>query len=352
MFSDAERSENNLTLLRLLAASAVLFAHSWPAAEGPGSVDPASALLSSALRHPVALSGLAVHAFFVISGYLVTKSAMRRASVARFAAARALRIYPALLLHVAGLALVIGPAATSLPLSEYLGDGKLWKFVVNNGLMWNAAYYLPGVFTDHPFTAANASLWTLPVEIRCYVAIGLFLAVGALRRRRVFAAIWGALLALSVAAPTVLGNPDTAGNIRFFVFGALVCALRDVIPATGLLPAILFGGGVAATTAGGGVYPAAIGFAFSILWIGLIAPRGMDTERVLGDPSYGVYLWAFPIQQLVVAAAPKAGPFLVAMIAAPIVLVIGVLSWRFVERPALALIDHTARRMDSKRRAG
>ena len=43
-------------------------------------------------------------------------------------------------------------------------------------------YALPGAFESNPLQAINGSLWTLPLVIRCYIAIGLFLVTGVLKR--------------------------------------------------------------------------------------------------------------------------------------------------------------------------
>lgn len=342
-FADAERADNNLSLLRLAAAFAVLFAHSWPVVEGAGAQDPVTRALSAALDQPVALSGLAVHAFFVISGYLVTKSALTRRSPLQFAAARVLRIYPALLVHVLIVALFIGPLITGIPVAQYFLDARFSEFVANNALMWNATYELPGVFEERLSKAVNASLWTLPVEIRCYLAIGFLLAAGLLRSWTV-AALLVVLGGLSMFAPELraLGEANAASNIFYFMFGALVFLFREKVPANGVFSLGLLLAGAAAFRAGSGPLLVGAGLGLSVLWAGLIAPKLFDSARWLGDPSYGVYLWAYPIQQIVVETTHVVDPWAVTAIAGVLTLAAGVLSWRLVERRALAKADSAA----------
>ena len=342
-FADAERADNNLSLLRLAAAFAVLFAHSWPVVEGAGAQDPVTRALSAALDQPVALSGLAVHAFFVISGYLVTKSALTRRSLLRFAAGRVLRIYPALLVHVLIVALFIGPLITGLPVAQYFLDPRLSEFVANNALMWNATYELPGVFEERVSKAVNASLWTLPIEIRCYLAIGLLLAARLLRSWTV-AALSVALGLLQIFAPELqaIGDSHAASNTFYFMFGALVFLFREKVPANGIFSLGLLLAGAAVFRAGGGPVLVGAGLAFSVLWAGLIAPKFFDSARWLGDPSYGVYLWAYPVQQIVVETIHVVDPWAVTAIAGVLTLAAGVMSWRLVERRALAKADSAA----------
>ncbi|MBQ1763654.1 MAG: acyltransferase, partial [Aquincola sp.] len=68
----------------------------------------------------------------------------------------------------------------------------------------------------------------------------------------------------------------------------------------------------------------------------------------LGDYSYGVYIYAFPVQQAVTALQPQIGLGTHIAVSTLFTLVLAVLSWHAVEKPALA----AARRWRSRRRAG
>jgi peptidoglycan/LPS O-acetylase OafA/YrhL len=346
-FAAAERRNNNLALVRLLAAMSVLFAHSWPAALGDGALDPISTALSAAFGRPVSLSGLAVNAFFVISGYLVTKSATRR-SLGEFIFARIFRIYPALIMHVAVLVFALGPAMSSLSLEDYFRDHRSWGFLADNIFMWNAAYDLPGVFETAPVNAVNASLWTLPIEIRCYATLAVLTAIGLVRNRVLFVALLVTLSALQLLAPqlSLLGAESAAVNILFFIEGALTFLLARWLPASLAAIAAVLAFGLVLFKLGGAGVIAATGFGLAILWLGIIAPPVIDVMKSVGDASYGVYLWAFPVQQTIVAAGADGSPLLVAAIAAPAALLLGAGSWRFIERPALTLVQIAAKKTD------
>ncbi|HXI85870.1 MAG TPA: acyltransferase, partial [Parvularculaceae bacterium] len=337
-FLATERAANNLSLLRFVAAGAVLFAHSWPIASGKAAVDPATTALSSIFGPKAAVSALAVHAFFVISGYLVAKSAVMRADLNEYIWARILRIYPALIVNVLLTAFVLGQYVSNMPYTEYLASGRLWGFVGNNILSWNATYVLPGVFSTNPLDAVNGSLWTLPLEIRCYVAVGALLAIGVLRRTTLFSALAAALLLFDSLFRdiSVLGDEPVAACFDYFLIGALFFANRRFIPASPIAAI-----GLLAVSALIAYQPAArlaamTGYAWLILWVGLAAPRAPWLERWIGDPSYGVYIYAFPIQQLIVFHIGQGAPWKVFVMAGAATLLAGILSWRIIEDPALA----------------
>src|SRR5438445_6117084 len=102
---------NAFDLLRLMAALLVVFGHSWVLT---GHED----LLT--FLGGINAGDLGVGVFFLLSGYLVSASWLADPSLKRFAARRALRIYPAYALVVAVLALVVGPLVTRLAPAAYL----------------------------------------------------------------------------------------------------------------------------------------------------------------------------------------------------------------------------------------
>jgi peptidoglycan/LPS O-acetylase OafA/YrhL len=338
VLAEAERQSNNLNLMRLLAAVAVLFAHCWPLALDASAQDPLSRALSSYTGRKLVISGLAVNMFFIISGYLVTKSAVMRSNLVEFTWARILRIYPALIVNVLAVSLVIGPIITSATLVEYFSDSLLWKFVSKNLVMWDAAYYLPGVFEQTMSKAVNGSLWTLPLEIRCYIGVGLLYLTRALNYRILVTLIFAGLYALHVAMPEaeILGASAATPNYVYFILGGNFFLYRKWIPAHPIFPTVLLIGGLLMSGVWYGDVAAMLGCVWLVLWAGLVAHPLPSFRRWLGDPSYGVYIWAFPIQQLTIVLWSGLSPWGVLVITLPTTLLISVLSWRYVEKPALA----------------
>lgn len=146
--------------MRLLAALMVFHGHAFALA---GRVEPR-------LAGSLVVGGVAVSIFFVMSGYLVTKSALRR-SLMSYAVARAIRIWPGLVVCCA-VSIGLGALVTTRPIFEYLTHPQTFSYLRNALVFWTEMQAdLPGVFEGRPHTAVNGSLWTLRYEVFCYVAL-------------------------------------------------------------------------------------------------------------------------------------------------------------------------------------
>lgn len=334
-------------LLRLIAALMVLVQHSY-ALTGAWSGEWMLRLSGQQLTCGMIGVGL----FFVISGYLVEQSRERQPGLLPFLQARALRILPALMLVVLVSALIFGPLWTTLPPRDYFANGQTWWYLLNVKL-FPMQDSLPGVFKENFIReAVNGSLWTLPYEVLCYAA--LFIAAVLAGRFRaelyVVAAIACYLLWLVLDAATAVPggrHPLLLGvagvNTRdfaafacmFFAGSALAASGRTLthpawalVAAGALVVAMLFG-----------LARQVMPICLPILGVSLAHLSGSAfrlRERV-GDLSYGVYLWAFPLQQWL---AMPGGPALKQPewhLLASLILVLPLawLSWHRIERPAL-----------------
>ena len=218
---------DNVLHLRLIAAVMVLLGHSY-AVTGTGAQEPMHYLFPGTLTH---ITGVML--FFVISGFLITLSWVRRPELPRFLRARALRIWPAFAVCVGLTGLVLGPLVTTLPLHAYFIDGDRYGTVVGyvfNNAVLNLRQYLPGVFEQNPIPRyVNGSLWTLPVEAT------LYLCVAGLGVLRCFRFPWltsvGIVVVFSalILRPMYLGHPlPWYGYVLagFFGAGCIACLLR------------------------------------------------------------------------------------------------------------------------------
>lgn len=332
---------DNLLLLRLIAASAVIYGHSYAISGIPGAADHLT-------RQGWGLySGtIAVQIFFVVSGFLVTGAWLRRPDLAFFLQSRALRIVPAYLACLAISALLLGAMLTDLPLAQYYADPLTWRYIWKNltfspEMVWT----LPGVFAGNPHpNTVNGSLWTLVVEVRVYVWLAIFGLLGLLdRRERFFHA--ALILACALYAPYALPMMPMDEFLRlggFFLAGCAFYRWRDLIPFHGALFAALF---VLAVLAHGGTWfltLLGLALAYGVFWFAY-GPRFLLGFNRLGDYSYGVYLWGFPIQQVVAQLLPVPTPTRITLIALPCAIAAGALSWHLLEKPLLRLRRrHTA----------
>lgn len=330
--------DNNFNLIRMVAAAAVLVSHAYPIALGAGAAEPLEGLIGHSL------GWVAVDIFFVISGFLIARSFDRSRRVEDWFAARFMRLFPGLFVVVSLTALVLGPLTTDLPLGAYFSSPAVGTYVVRNVTLFSLQYELPGVFAHSPYPGAiNGSLWTLIHEVLCYMGV-LFAGLwGILRRPRWMAAALAAYLAVyAMTFIPAMGAllPSKAFSLRDlslpFALGMGFYVWRDRIPLRWEISAGL--AALAALLHGTPVFTESF-----ILWLGYTVmvvaylPGGVVRRyNELGDYSYGMYVYAFPAQQLAVHLFGPLAPWQNMAIAFPAALFCAVLSWRWIEKPSLA----------------
>ncbi|HVG46653.1 MAG TPA: acyltransferase, partial [Rubellimicrobium sp.] len=290
------------------------------------------------------LGTMAVFAFFAISGFLVTYSFERQPTIQHWALARILRIFPGLLVVLLLTVFALGPMVTSLPLTDYLRDPATWSYVPTNLSLAFHQSALPGVFEAAPRgPELNGSLWTLYYEVLCY---GLVLALGlagAFRSRRVLMVAAGLYLLANVAWVLLpVEWPETLWALRWlsapFACGVAFHLARNWLPLT---PWLLLVMAVAAYGAHGTqlyepLFVLALSYAVFLL---AYLPRGwVRRYNRLGDYSYGVYIYAWPVQQTALHSFGRMSPVQNILISVPVALGLAWLSWNLVEKPALGLL--------------
>ena len=328
---------NNFGAIRLAMALAVLVSHSYWLVTGQTTAEP----LHSWTGH--SLGEHAVQVFFFLSGVVVARSLFTHRSLLDYAISRIARIFPALIVCVLLTAIVLGPIATSLPPALYFTDTGLPLYIAKTLSLSTGSAPLPGVFTTNPApNYVNLSLWTLKYEVICY---GLLAAFGLVYMRfpalkNLLTAALAVLVAvIFIGTPKPLETYTALDNIRYFVLyfstGTLAYLLRDRIVLTWLaLPPLFF------------IFAMALGTRFAelstALCLGyatlLVAALPLTSVRRLTnaeDYSYGIYIFACPIQQLLAAQLPGASPLANSLLALGVVLPLSILSWRLIERPAM-----------------
>ncbi|HET6692864.1 MAG TPA: acyltransferase, partial [Pedococcus sp.] len=286
------------------------------------------------------LGNLGVLVFFAVSGLLIRRSWDHDPRARDFWAKRALRLLPALAVTAVLTAFVLGPAVTSARLGTYFTSWETWIYPVRLVLMVPFGAQLPGVFDDNVYAGAvNGSLWSLPLEVLAYAMVAGLGALGLLARRWVVTSL--ALASLAWAAwwePAMSEAVGSAYVVSAFAVGAAAFTWRDRIVLSTPVAVVLVA--VCAATALGPDSLRVVTWTVSALylsyWFAYCLPRVGRVLTRFGDTSYGLYIWAFPIQQLVVQVAGNdADPWLVIGVATPIVWLLALASWRLVERPAL-----------------
>ncbi len=330
-----QRANNNLDVFRLVAATAVIVGHSYVLAPAAGEVDLVRRLVGFTYS-----GALAVKVFFFLSGLVCANSLLDKRGALAFVAARAFRIFPALLFTLVLTVFVLGPALSALAPSEYLTDRHTWRYLVGNAAL-RTEYDLPGVFLANPYPkAVNGSLWTLRHEVGAYLGLLAGASLGLLYRRWI-ATVACALVMADALLPAPLlfrwlgENPEIRLLPSCFAAGALLAVHRDVVRPRArwaLVGAAVFAA-LRGTHLGEPAFLAAI-FAL-LLWLG--GTRAVRAARIPADFSYGVYLWGFPVAQVLAARLAAWGPHFNCLATIALVLPLAALSWFAIEKPAIGL---------------
>jgi peptidoglycan/LPS O-acetylase OafA/YrhL len=345
---DALRRRNSLNAIRLILAALVLVAHSWPLTgrgEGP--------TFGGQNAGTVAVAG-----FFAISGYLITGSRLNL-PVVRYAWSRFLRIYPGYWVVLAVTGLVFAPLVSAIAGEHWTLRAGLDYWFAN----WTTRLHdhtVHGTLLDVPFGAKpdggvwNGSIWTLRFEITWYVLIVVLLAVPRIGKSPWWMAAVLAVTSLGTVADTTLSaiDNDLRNTVYFgapFVAGALLRLLGERVRVSGWLAALAAVACVLAAAVGHFYALGALPLAYLLLWLGAVWDCGVGRET---DISYGVYIYAFPVQQML--ADLRIGVDHVALfllLSALGTVPLAFASWFGVERPLMRLKRVTPGRLPGRLQA-
>jgi peptidoglycan/LPS O-acetylase OafA/YrhL len=329
---------NNFGALRLLFAILVILSHSFELVDGNRSRE-----LLTRIFGTISFGQLGVDGFFLISGYLITKSFQETRSVGQYVLKRVLRIYPGYVVAYLFSILIVAPIAGAQ--FEELLSPKLWLAIplLREPIML-------GVFTGMPEPFLNAPMWTIAYEFLCYllvIAVGLS---GLLSKRITLVIVTAVVLFVSSLNPhawspwfpevlkLVVGNPDTTMWFAgVFGCGALHYLYQERIRYDWSL-AILTAAALATLMFFPRVAESAIAIlgGYILFWaaFNIRSPRLATVGRNV-DLSYGMYLYAWPIQNLLIWFYQGISPWLVFIIATMIASIFAFVSWRFIEKPCL-----------------
>ena len=344
---------NSLGFLRMVFALMVLVDHSFPLGGFHKGTDP----MWNWTNGQESLGGLAVAGFFVVSGYLVTKSFMDSKTGTRYLWKRVLRIFPGFWVCLLVTVAVFAPIAYHYEYHSLHGyfsgaPDSPGNYLKHNALLQMNQYNINGLLSSTPYAhsgypqAFDGSLWTLIYEFKCYVGVAVLGVFGLLWRARIsvvalMLVFWVAqmenqLHPTRLAGWPVVGDPQMARLAFIFSIGAIFYLYREKIPMSNVLAGVAFVVLVVGMRTASYTSIGEVAWAYLVLWLAVVLP--LQRFDRYGDYSYGLYIYAFPVEQLLALyGVQKLGfvPYVVS--AAAIALVFAAASWFLIEKPFLRL---------------
>ena len=204
-------------------------------------------------------------------------------------------------------------------------------------------YRLPGVFHDNPVQdIVNGSLWTVPYELECYIVLPVLVLIGFMRSRATSLAMF---VACTILVAGMLHHSGESGTppggvhgrvlLLCFLAGTIIFRFRDLLPCSGWLALAAAAAAIVTLRYDYSVFLAPLCVAYATVYLGMQNPRRtiiIDS----GDYSYGVYLYAAPIQQTVAWGFGPANNWAVNVaVALPATVLFALFSWHAVEKPFL-----------------
>jgi peptidoglycan/LPS O-acetylase OafA/YrhL len=333
----AKRFKNNFDFLRFIFALLVIISHSF-ALLGIAKQE----WLLNLTNNQLSFSGIGLAGFFTISGYFIYKSLARSKSIWAYLKKRILRLFPALLVLLI-LSILVIPFVYNgeMPL---LKNQSYWSYLPRNLSLYGFQGSVNGLFTSLPYRSFNGSLWTIRYEFSLYLFVLLFYFIS---RKKIKVVILSSLILVTWFVFYQFGM-ENYGDSKllgiqgfylfnlggFFITGLFFAAVDFkyfknkallILGILLILAALYFD-----------LYDHVkhVLFPYVILALGFNAIPKISSFGKYGDPSYGIYIYAFPIQQLLVYYL-KPGLLTLLLWSSVAAIIFGYLSWHLIEEKAL-----------------
>jgi peptidoglycan/LPS O-acetylase OafA/YrhL len=333
--------KNNFDFLRLIFASFVIITHSYTL-----SAASETDILYELSNGRVSFSYIGVQGFFVISGYLIFQSLQRSEQVIDYFWKRILRLFPALFVMLV-LTVLLAPFVyhSDIPL---LRNTSYITYLPNNLSLYRTQYTIDGVFENNPFgNAINGSLWTIPYEFTMYVLLAVLIIT---RRNTIATRIILASTFLLILTGIFFYHQQVKQLVwmllgehlfdlgAFFIAGSLLAAM-NIEKIKWKAPLLALFSILAATTFSFEFFGYVKYFILPILFIlfGLNPIKYIDSiGEKIGDLSYGIYIYGFPVQQtLMYYFRFNYAELMLSSLAVSYIL--AYFSWHLIEKKALTL---------------
>lgn len=335
-----KRDNNNLDLIRIMCAYFVIYAHAFALSPADGNND---ILYKMTLLGYVSFGGVAVKTFFLISGLLVTNSLLSNGNILNYISSRFFRVFPAYAATIIITAIIFGPWLSNFSLRDYFSYDDVWSYIFKT-LRLDVQYNLPGVFVDNTLSAVNGSLWTIPMEIKSYFYLLLIYLTSIIFRsyKKTFIAIISIAILIEPFTPlkghliAKSEDPSIYLLYPFFSAGCLLAILKNRIT-TSMLFTLAIAAIIAFFLSDSDKAKTALFYIFASMSLLYASSLSLIRRlKIKNDISYGVYLWAFPVQQTI-ASLFVASPYVNILLSVVISSVFAYFSFKLIESPAMRL---------------
>lgn len=341
---ESAHAYNNMGLLRIVLALLVIVSHSFELIGGREQE------LLVRVFGTMTFGEVAVDGFFLLSGYLITKSYVHSRSVGTYLRRRILRIYPGYVVAYCLCLLVVVPLSGATPLSFSFREVMRQAF----RMAVLAPPEVDGAFKGLLVPEINLSMWTISYEFRCYILVIIFGLFGFFKSKNTMLAlvavlaimqITGIELSLEYHVEELLGKPTNMIRLSFLFFSGSLFYLFEknitysayrAIISTALLAACMFVPRI--SEAGFAIFGG-----YLLFWVAfkcVVTPYSRFDSRV--DLSYGVYLYAYPVQNFLIFSDHSISSWNVLFVSAPVAMLFAFASWSLVERPFMQLKQRVA----------
>lgn len=332
---------NNFDFMRLVFALFVIISHSYDL-----SGNHHSDWLCVLVDHQTNLATLGVKGFFIISGYLIFQSLHRSKGLLDYYWKRVLRLFPGLFV-VLLLTVLLAPFVY-LNDTNYWMNKSVWTYIPNNMMLYKLQLGIDGIFETNPFKGViNGSLWTIPYEFTLYILLSAFIVI-------IKKPVLVKIVACAISGFLLIGNifylkendmywynisyNNLLNLSSYFYSGALLAIIKinffSYKKSLLLLSVLLIIISLALNIFS---YSSFILLPLTIILAGISSTPILNSisDRI-GDLSYGLYIYAFPIQQtLIYYFAPTEIQLM--LLTMGIAFILAYFSWHFIESKALRL---------------
>lgn len=336
--------QNNLHFVRFVLACIVVLGHAY------ALIDPQSTQNFWGHSFFVSLTALAVNAFFIISGFLIYQSLMRVSSFKQYIKSRLLRILP-----LYWLVIIITIPFCSLFFNgtfyAYFTQSNTWVYLLRNLSVLGLIHEIEGVFSYNPTHHINGSLWSIPYELICYFLFSFIYFFRNKWNEKSFSKLFLlsylllCILYLIIHFFECIPVPSFIETLSrcMLLFGTGM-AIARFIPThklSSLIALFCFGLFIGlyywrtSFTLSSAYTLFVFPFAYFILYLSFVPNKWLPQFAKYGDASYGIYLMAFPIQQMLVALFPQLHPLINFICTLIIVVPLAYLAWYKLESKVL-----------------